>query len=114
MQHEGSTGPESFDHVLHMLNRALSKVTSAGVMGLLVNFMVDPGTTFATCLSELRLLVANGQSVGRELAPGNDSIQSAVKNGINDQSPSTSAQAFLGRHHQPLPFEDVEQLMNVL
>ena len=114
MQENGASGPEAFDHVLRMLSRALSKVTPAGVMGLLVNFAVDPGTTFATYLSELRLLVANVQSVGRELAPGNGSIQSAVKNGIDDQFPNISAQAFAGRHHQPLPFESVEQMMGAL
>lgn len=83
MQEAGSSGPEAFDHVLRMMSRALIKVTPAGVMGLLVNFTVGPGTTLAAHLARLRLLVANVQSVGRELTPGNGSIQSAIQNGID-------------------------------
>lgn len=79
-----------------MMSTILGKVTPTWVMCLFVNFTVEPGTTFTAYLAELRLLVANLQSVGREVAPGNGSIQSTIKNGIDDQFPNISAQASAG------------------
>lgn len=97
-----------------MLRKLLSKVTPAGVKDFLVDFAVEPGKTLDEYLSDLKLLVTNVQSVGRELAPGNDSTRSAIKTGIDNQFPTISTQAFAGQHRQPLPSEDMNQLMDAL
>lgn len=77
----GTSGPETFEHIVRVLSRGSCCATPGAVKQLLV---VDRGAPFATYLSKLKLLVLNVRSVAT-IAPDVGTVQLAVKTGVDDQ-----------------------------
>ena len=96
LEAEGRRGPDVLQHIIRSLCRGLSRATPAAFMQALQNLVVPVGAPFSVYLSELRLLVGNVRCIVH-VAPEDETMQIAIKTGVDDQFAGLSDRFLRGR-----------------